>query len=192
MTIGLTGGIGSGKTTIAQFFKAFNIPVYTADEASKRLMEHNPIKEEIIDFLGPESYTSSGRANRKYIASKVFRDKNLLEKLNSIIHPRVNADYQRWLSRQKAPYILYEAAILFETGRYKSFDFTILVTAPKSTRISRLKTRDQATKEQIETRMENQWPDKRKQPLADWVIDNRDKRVVQSEISKIHMYLLSL
>ncbi len=193
MVVGLTGGIGSGKTTVARFFKAYGIPVYIADDEAKSLMLKAPIKSEITALFGQKAYTVSGQLNRKYLSSQVFKDKDLLQKLNAIVHPRVRADFKQWASKQNAPYVLYEAAILFESGQHRNLaDYSILVTAPKQDRILRVKKRDQISEKQIEARMENQWSDERKKSLADWVIDNRDLASTQSAVYEIHHRLLDL
>jgi|SRR5690625_699559 len=184
--IGITGGIGSGKTTVANFFKEFNIPVYIADEEAKRIMHTPAVISQLKSLFGDKAYDSSEKLDRKYIASLVFNDKNLLEKLNSIVHPLVEQDYKNWVQSQQAPYVLYEAAILFETGRYKEFDYNILVTAPLELRISRLKKRDQATEEEIKSRMKNQWSDKEKKKKADWVIENVDLIETKEKVAKLH------
>ncbi len=190
ITVGLTGGIGSGKTTVAGFFRDLKVPVYIADEAGKRLMETSEeIKKKIILLFGEESYYKN-LPNRKFIASKVFKDKTLLEKLNNIIHPAVAQDFEEWRAQQTADYVLYEAAILFETGGYKKCDFSILVTAPREKRIERLLERDQSSAEEIEDRMKNQWDDKKKSKLADFIIKNEDLRLTRRQVEDIHAQIL--
>ncbi|AVR43868.1 dephospho-CoA kinase [Christiangramia fulva] len=190
ITVGLTGGIGSGKTTIAGFFRELEVPVYIADEAGKRLMETSEeIRNKIIEIFGKEAY-KNGLPDRKLIASRVFKDKALLEKLNNIIHPAVADDFNEWKARQKAAYVLYEAAILFETGAYKKVDFSILVTAPKETRIKRLQKRDNSSPEEIADRMNNQWDDERKSKLADFVIENTDLGHSREQVKDIHFEIL--
>ncbi|UAB86082.1 dephospho-CoA kinase [Zunongwangia sp. SCSIO 43204] len=185
LKVGLTGGIGSGKTTISKMFKEIGVPVYIADEAGKELMETSAkIRKKIVELLGGESY-KDGKPNRPFIASKVFNDKELLEKLNSIIHPAVADHFKNWLSNQSSAYIIYEAAILFEKGSHKNFDFSILVTAPKETRIERVLKRDDTTREQIEARINNQWSDKKKIKLADFVIKNEE--IEDSKRQVVHL-----
>lgn len=190
--VGLTGGIGSGKTTVANFFKDHGVPIYIADDEAKKLMTDDAVKDEIIALLGDESYGPSGKPDRKYIASQVFENEELLKKLNQIIHPRVGEHFAQWLEKQDAAYVLYEAAILFETQKYQELDYTILVTAPKQVRIARLKKRDNSSESQIRARMENQWPDSRKKKLADFVIENRDLIRTKAQVSKFHSFLSSL
>lgn len=188
--VGLTGGIGSGKTTVAGFFRELNIPVYIADEAGKRLMvSSEKIRDEIVDLFGEEAYENN-LPNRKYIASKVFNDRDQLDKLNQIIHPAVEKDFQNWIKKQDAPYVIYEAAILFETGSYKKCDFSVLVTAPQKLRIERLQKRDQSTKEEIQQRMDNQWSDEKKAELANFIIENEEMKHTRLQVEHIHNKIL--
>lgn len=190
MIVGLTGGIGSGKTTVANFFRKLGIPVYIADEAGKRLMlTSEEIKEAVVKLFGDKAY-SGGQPDRKYIASRVFKDSEKLKALNRIIHPAVAADFQNWLSRQKAPYIIYEAAILFESGGHKKCDRTILVTAPYEEKIKRLQFRDNSEIKEIEARMANQWSDEKKLKLADFQIENTDLALTKSKVAELHEILL--
>jgi len=188
--VGLTGGIGSGKTTVAGFFKDLGIPVYIADDAGKRLLaENSDIREKVSELLGVAAYNEQV-PDRKYIANKVFKDKDLLEKLNAIIHPAVASDFQDWVSKQTSEYIIYEAAILFEAGGYKKCDLSILVTAPHELKIGRLQKRDDSTVEEIEARMGHQWPDEKKAKLADFLIENKDLQQTKQEVSDIHIQIL--
>jgi len=188
--VGLTGGIGSGKTTVAGFFKELNIPVYIADDAGKRLMNtSSEIRQEIIDLFGEQAYKED-LPDRKFIASKVFNDKDLLSKLNKIIHPAVAADFQKWVKKQHSAYVIYEAAILFETGGYKKCDFSILVTAPKEMRIQRLQKRDDSSEKEIEERMNNQWSDKKKSSMANFLINNEELTQTKQQVEHIHDKIL--
>lgn len=188
--VGLTGGIGSGKTTVASFFKDLGIPVYIADDAGKRLLaENSDIREKVSKLLGVAAYNEQV-PDRKYIANRVFKDKDLLEKLNAIIHPAVASDFQDWVSKQTSEYIIYEAAILFEAGGYKKCDLSILVTAPHELKIGRLQKRDDSTVEEIEARMGHQWPDEKKAKLADFLIENKDLQQTKQEVSDIHIQIL--
>lgn len=191
--VGLTGGIGSGKTTVAKLFKAEGIPIYIADVEAKKLLEDSAvIREEVIELLGPKTYDENGKPDRAFIASQVFDNDQLLKKLNAIIHPRVGLHFQEWKKQQTTPYVIYEAAIIFETGREDDFDYTILVKAPKAERIKRLKKRDNSTVKQIEARMANQWSDKEKEKLASFTIENIDLAVVKTKILQLHKILLNL
>tara|TARA_B100000929_G_scaffold172217_1_gene136392 strand:+ start:1869 stop:2462 length:594 start_codon:yes stop_codon:yes gene_type:complete len=188
--VGLTGGIGSGKTTVAGFFKEFNIPVYIADDAGKRLMQtSSEIRKEIIDLFGNDAYEAKV-PNRKFIASRVFNDKEQLSKLNQIIHPAVEKDFEYWLEDQNSDYVIYEAAILFETGGYKKCDFSILVTAPKKLRIERLQNRDNSSVDEIKDRMENQWDDEKKSQMADFIIENKELAQTKLQVEDIHSKIL--
>lgn len=186
ITVGVTGGIGSGKTTVINYFKELGIEAYIADDRAKLLMHKAPLKEEITQLLGEESYDDAGNLDRGYIAGRVFSNKSLLAQLNGLVHPRVEEDFKVWLEEQSGPYTVYEAAILFETGRYTAFDYTILVTAPVEERISRLRKRDDVSEEKIRERMENQWPDKKKEKLADWVIVNTDLEGTRQQVLRLH------
>lgn len=189
--LGLTGGIGSGKTTVAGFFKELGIPVYIADQEAKRLMEEDEkVRQQIISFFGAEAYHQN-LPDRKFIASRVFHDREKLEELNGIIHPAVAQDFERWIKVQKAPYVVYEAAILFEKGGYKKCDFNLLVTAPYSEKIKRLQKRDDSTLEEIEARMNNQWTDEKKAALADFIIENKELAKTQKLVLQLHENLLN-
>lgn len=190
MVIGLTGGIGSGKTTVAGFFKERGIPVYIADDAGKRLMSTSvEIRNSIIELFGAEAYKGD-TPDRKLIASKVFNDKEQLSKLNQIIHPAVEKDFKEWLSDQSSEYVIYEAAILFEAGGYKKCDYSILVTAPKKLRIQRLQKRDDSSVEEIQERMNNQWSDEKKSKMADFLINNEELAQTKLQVEHIHQEIL--
>ena len=167
--VGLTGGIGSGKTTVAQMFKALGVPVYNADDEAKALMQSSEIiKGELIQLLGDSCYQNA-QLNRSFIASKVFADKALLEKINAIVHPKVAAHFEQWLSNQNAPYVIKEVAILFETGSQDLFDFILTVTAPVETRIQRVMDRDQKTKSEVELVIKNQLSETEKINQSHWL-----------------------
>ena len=188
--IGLTGGIGSGKTTVAKLFMELGVPVYIADDEAKRLMIYNnKVKEQIIDLFGREAYKGT-ELNRKFIATKVFKEKKLLEQLNSIVHPAVALDFDQWKKKQQSPYVIYEAAILFEKGGYKKCDFNILVTAPEALRIDRIKLRDGASVDEIQARINNQWPDEKKKKMADFIIQNIDISETKQDVQHIHQTFL--
>lgn len=190
MVVGLTGGIGSGKTTVAGFFKEKGIPIYIADDAGKRLLQDSgEIREKVIGLFGESAYKGK-QPERKYIASKVFNDADLLSKLNKIIHPAVEQDFQEWLKQQSSAYVIYEAAILFETGGYKKCDLSILVTAPRNLRIERLQKRDSSSREEIQQRMNNQWDDDKKSELADFIINNEDLEQTKQQVKHIHDKIL--
>ena len=190
IVVGLTGGIGSGKTTVAGFFKDKGVPVYIADDAGKRLLETSEeIREKVIALIGDEAYTGK-TPQRKHIASVVFNDSEKLEALNKIIHPAVAIDFETWKSKQNSAYVLYEAAILFEAGGYKKCDVNILVTASKAEKIKRLQKRDNSSIEEIEARMAKQWSDEQKKKLADFEIENHDLALTKSRVNELHEILL--
>ena len=187
--VGLTGGIGSGKTTVAKLFMELDIPVYIADDEAKQLMDRSKIiKRHLIQLLGRKAYTKGG-LNRAFIAKKIFCDPILLSKVNQIVHPKVAKHFRRWVGKQKGPYCIKEAAILFESGSYKDCDTTILISAPKAVRIKRVLARDGVSKEDVLSRMVNQWSDKRKKELADIVIENIDMNAVKKEVLRVHRRL---
>lgn len=190
--IGLTGGIGSGKTTVAKLFEELGVPVYNSDLKAKKLMQNSKeLRTAIIDLLGKESYVLQ-KLNKKYIADKIFDDKELLQKLNAIVHPAVRQDFIKWAKKKSAPYVIQEAAILFENNSYKTFDKIILVKAPKEVRLQRVLTRDAISEKEILTRMENQWDDSKKIPLADYVIENTDLEKTKIQVEKIHHELTKM
>lgn len=186
IVVGLTGGIGSGKTTVANLFRNHGAPVYIADDEARILTDtSSKIKEGITAAFGSDLYRE-GQLDRKRLASIVFNAPDKLEQLNAVIHPEVRAHFQSWLQKQTAPYVVYEAAILFETGAYKNFDYTILVTADQEERIKRLIIRDGGTKEEILARMNNQWSDEQKRALADVEIVNMNPEEVKLQVWEIH------
>lgn len=188
--VGLTGGIGSGKTTVATMFNELGIPTYIADiEAKKLTNASEEIELALLKILGEKAYNENG-LNRKYVADKIFNDSELLKKVNGIIHPKVAEHFKNWVQDQNGSYCIKEAAILFENGNYKNCDYTILVTAPKQTRIQRVLKRDDTTEKEIMSRMDNQWPDDKKKALASFVIQNKDLEDTKSQVLKIHEYLV--
>ena len=191
--VGITGGIGSGKTTVAKMFnKHFGIPLYLADAEAKTLMQTSkPIKEELTALFGEAAY-KNGVLNRAYLAEQIFSDKSKLEKMNAIIHPRVAQHFLDWANQQHAPYVLKEAAILFESGSYKQCDYIITVTAPLKVRIARLLERDETTEEKIMAIIENQWSDERKIARSDFVINNLTIKETEAQVVETHAKILTL
>lgn len=188
--VGLTGGIGSGKTTVAQVFESLGVPVYNADEEAKALMQSSDvIKQKLIHLLGENCY-KDGQLNRSFIASKVFSDSELLEKINAIVHPQVAIHFELWFSKQHTPYIIKEVAILFETNSQHLFDFIITVTAPVETRIRRVMERDQKTKEEVLAIIENQLPDSEKINQSNFVIKNNISSEIKNKSFSIHNKIL--
>ncbi|MEQ8324306.1 MAG: dephospho-CoA kinase [Vicingaceae bacterium] len=192
LNIGLTGGIGSGKSTIASIFKDLHIPVYQADQRAKELMqEDKSLIRGIISEFGPESYVD-GKLNRRHLASIVFQNQVKLSQLNALVHPAVKMDYKTWANKQDAPYNIREAAILFESGSDKDCDYVIFVKAEESVRIERVMQRDGVDKLAVLARMKNQWDEGRKEKLADFVIRNNDNDDLVAQVGELHRKLLTL
>jgi dephospho-CoA kinase len=181
--LGITGGIGSGKSTICNILEVLGYPVYYADDRAKWLMNHDQnLKKEISYLFGEESYTDSG-LNRAYIAQVAFQDQALLSKLNQLVHPSVARDFESWTELQHTPLVAKEAALLFETGSYRDLTANWLVTCPEELRISRITKRDaHRTKEDVRSIMEKQWSDKKKRTLADVEIINDGKTPVLEKV----------
>ena len=183
--IGLTGGIGSGKTTIANYLHSFGIPVYIADDEARTLMQSKAITDAIRNTFG-ETVFENGILNRENLAKIVFNEPEQLEKLNAIVHPAVKAHFKDWLLENKnAPYVIYEAAILFESGNYKNCDYVITVTAPIDTRIQRVLERDKTSRELILKRMEAQWSDEQRISKSDFVIENSILETAKQKVDEI-------
>lgn len=190
LKIGITGGIGSGKTFICRLFEALGIPVYNADEEAKKLMNTDVrIKEKLIAQFGAATY-KDGLLDRAFLASMVFSDKDKLELLNSIVHPIVIQEAKDWAERQTTRYSVKEAALLFESGSYKELDYTILVTAPMDIRIQRVIKRDGATEQQVRERINKQMSDEEKLQLADFVIVNDGITPLLPQVWKLHQKFL--
>ena len=192
-TVGLTGGIGSGKTTIANLFALhFSIPIYIADTKAKELVANNKqLQQEIVALLGEEAFVE-GRYNTSFVAQEVFSNKEKLDKLNAIIHPYVQQDFLQWKQSQQAPYVIKEAAILFESGSYRDCDFIIMVTAPLEERIERVMLRDKIDRETVEKRIKNQWNDEKKIELSTFVIENREIDKNLDKIGIIHSKIVKM
>ena len=192
LKLGITGGIGSGKSTVCKIFKSLQVPVYHADDRAKELVYTDEVlRNDIISEFGEKAFTHS-TYNREYIASVVFGDKDKLEILNQIIHPRVEKDFEDWYRKQKSNYVVHEAAILFESGVYKQMDYTLFIDAPVNYRIERVMKRDEITEEQVRVRLNNQWPADKISELADWVIVNDGKTLILPQILEIHNYLTGI
>lgn len=183
--IGLTGGIGSGKTTIANYFMAAGIPVYIADEAARKIMQSEEIIEEIKKTFGAAIFEST-ILNREKLAQIVFNNPEKLKLLNAIIHPAVKKHFRHWiLDHKNAPFIIYEAAILFESGSYKDCDKIITVTAPMESRIQRVIQRDNSSRDQVLKRINSQWNDDQRIAKSDYVIENVSLENAKLEVDKI-------
>jgi dephospho-CoA kinase len=184
--IGLTGGIGSGKSTVAKIFAQLGIPVLDADATAKAIMnEDRSVKTKLIELFGEDAYKEN-QLNRPYIAQLVFEDAFKLQQLNAIIHPITIQYAKDWASKQSAPYVIKEAALFFESGSSEGVEKIIGVTAPKHIRIQRVMQRDQMTREDVIKRMEHQLEDSLKMKLCDWVIQNDDMHLLIPQILAIH------
>lgn len=189
--VGLTGGIGTGKSTVAKMFMQLGVPVYNSDERAKHLMNNSiDIKKRLVEFLGKESY-KEGQLNRAFIAKKVFNDTELLAQLNAIVHPVVREDFLKWANQQDFCYVIQETALLFENEAQNLYDYVILVTAPKEERISRVVKRDSVTREQVIARMDNQLEDDEKLNLSDYVVENIDIERTKSSVLQVHASIVS-
>ena len=186
LKIGLTGGIGSGKSTVVKVFMQLGVPVYVSDDRAKYLMHENQsLKTSIISVFGEKTFLN-GKLNRSYIASTVFSNTNKLSELNALVHPYVKKDFETWLASQNANYIIKEAAILFETGANKFLDKVILVESPERLKIQRIMSRDSLKHEDIIDRMNKQWSDFDKRIYADYIILNDEKSSLIEQILKLH------
>jgi dephospho-CoA kinase len=188
LKVGITGGIGSGKTTICDIFSILGIPVFPADQRAHWLMSNKiAIISEITTYFGNESYDENGHLNRAFIAEQVFEDQEKLDKLNQIVHPAVGEDYLNWCEKHHdAPYTLKEAAIMFESGSHRLLDKVITIWAPEEVRIKRVMNRSGISREDILERMENQWPEIEKLKLADFVIMNDGQHSIIRQVYYIH------
>ncbi len=192
LRVGITGGIGSGKTTVARIFEVLGIPVYYADTAAKRLMnEDEELKKEIIAHFGHGSY-KDGRLNRSYISSIVFNDKDQLEKLNAITHPATIRDANEWMKRQNTAYTIKEAALIFESGSVEFLDHVIGVYSPLPLRVQRIMQRDGISREEVAQRMSRQLDENIKMKLCDSVLVNDEQQLLIPQVLALHSRLLSL
>jgi dephospho-CoA kinase len=191
LKVGITGGIGSGKSTICQLFKCLEIPAFSADEVGRNLLDADETVIEQIKNIFGEDVLVNGKPDRKKIGGIVFNNPEKLAQLNAIIHPAVRRKYHEWTQEQSAPYLIYEAAILFETGLYKQLDSIVLVMAPELLRIQRVLKRDGLPETSIRDRMKNQWSDEEKMNLANFIIVNDDTQALLPQVMTIHTALLS-
>lgn len=186
MIIALTGGIGSGKTTIAKLFETMGCLLYNSDEKAKDLYHQTEIKKRVIQLLGSEAYSANGSLNTTYIAEVIFKDKTALESLNAIIHPALEKDFEIFVKQQSPDRIIIkESALIFETDSYKKFKTIILVTAPLEQKIKRVMQRNKMPRENVVKRMSAQWPDEQKIPLANYIISNNDTEAVIPQVISV-------
>jgi len=187
LLVGITGGIGSGKSLICSVFRILGVPVFEADKAAREITGQNPtVKKELSAYFGPGIYNAEdGCLTRKKLASLIFNNRDSLSFVNRLVHPLVKESFDRWVMEQKSAYILQEAAILFESGFYQFMDLNILITAPVELRIRRVMERDHISREQFMERMKNQWNDEEKSRLADFVIINDEVHPVMDQVLDI-------
>jgi dephospho-CoA kinase len=194
LKIGITGGIGSGKTTVCNVFSLLGVPVFYADAAAKEVMHSDTeLRQGIISSFGTETFSEAGILNRKYLADIVFYDQKALETLNALVHPAVFRAFDNWVtSHSSAPYIIKEAALLFESGSDKMCSHTILVKAPEELKIRRVMDRDHISEEEVRLRMARQFSDEQKELRADFIITNDENALVISQVLKLHERFISL
>lgn len=190
--VGITGGIGSGKTTVSNFFNSYGVPVYYADKEAKALMNRSKIiRRRLIQIFGNQAYKGDV-LNRDYLRLKIFNDKALLEQMNNVVHPKVKSHFKRWISRQNSNYILKEVAIIFENNLQSQYDYIITVAADKDLRIQRVIKRDNISKESVLSIIKNQLPDKEKIEQSDFVIFNNNLAEAEQQTKIIHQKLLDI
>jgi dephospho-CoA kinase len=194
LQVGITGGIGAGKSLVCRIFEALGVPVYDADSRAKWVMAYDSVLvSHIMEEFGREAYTSGGEINRAYMAQTVFHNPERLAKLNALVHPRVGVDYRQWLqAHQQAPYVLKEAALLFETGSYKQLDFIIVVDAPLEVRVKRVLLRDPHRDDaQVRAIIQKQMPEQESKAKTDFVIDNSGEQLLIPQVLKLHEFFLA-
>ncbi|MDR0737656.1 MAG: dephospho-CoA kinase [Prevotellaceae bacterium] len=189
-TVGLSGGMGSGKTVVSRIFHTLGIPVFYADAVTKELYDtHEGLRQTLTNLLGEDVY-QNGCLQRKRMAALIFSDGRLLQKVNALIHPLVLQQFHQWAQQQQTPYVVQEAAILFESGTNEKMDYTIAVTAPEALRITRTMQRDNITKQEIKNRLQWQWPDEKRNAKADFIIINDDQQALLPQVLTIHENIL--
>jgi dephospho-CoA kinase len=186
LKIGITGGIGSGKTTVCKMFETLGVPVYYADLEAKKIIDTDDTQAEIVKLFGTSILNSENKIDRKKMADLVFNDKNKLEQLNKVVHPAVAKHFDNWANSQHSVYVLKEAAILFESGSNKQVDKVIVVTAPLELRIKRVCDRDKVSPQEVLNRINNQMSDVEKIKLADFIVVNDEKELLIPQILAIH------
>ncbi len=190
--VGLTGNIGSGKTTVTRIFETLGVPVYQADKEARKFLEKEPVINHLVERFGHDILDEKS-IDRKKLAAIVFSDRDKLNFLNDTIHPLVKEDLMHWIDKQKDhPYIVQEAAILFESGFYKDFDKNIMVYSPDSLAIRRVMKRDGVGEEEVRLRMQNQWDSRKKLAMSDYVIMNDESGLIIPQVLHIHKELLEL
>ena len=192
LRIGVTGGIGTGKTIVCKLFELLKAPVFYADSAAKAAMQADPVLiAGLKTTFGEETYTGDGNLNRSYLASIVFNSEEKLRQLNALVHPAVFKTFDLWVERQNALYVLKEAALLFESGSYKDCDYTVLVSSPPELRIQRVMSRDKITREQVLARINKQMPEVEKAKMADFIIANNEAQLLIPQVLVLHKKFVS-
>ncbi len=191
LKVGLTGGIGSGKSTVAKIFNVLGIPVFDADSEAKKLMETPPIRTAIQLTFGAATYTNN-QLNRKVLSDIVFSDAVKLAALNAIVHPATITAARQWMERQKAAFVIKEAALLFEAGTTSGLNYIIGVTAPKAMRIERVVQRDNSSQQMVESRMDKQMDESLKMKLCDFVLHNNGQQLLTTQVLNVYHQLLAL
>jgi dephospho-CoA kinase len=185
--IGVTGSIGSGKTLVCSIFEKLGVPVFNADREAKMAFMDENISRLMIERFGEDIYVDKGMIDRKKLAGMLFGNEEAVAFVNSLVHPSVRKKFDKWTGEHpSAEYLIYEAAILFETGYYKQLDATILVVAPEELRLKRVISRDNVDEESLRKRMGHQWPDEKKIPLADYIINNDEKHTLIGQVVEVH------
>lgn len=191
LKVGITGGIGSGKSTVCQIFESLGVPVFKADNESRRLMnEDRDLQERVSQLIGPQAIVN-GKPDRKYIASVVFNNPEKLQQLNALIHPKVRESLNSWALKQTAPWVIEEAAILFESGAYKNLDAIIVVSAPEELRIKRVMARDGVTEALVRERIKNQISEEERRKRATFIIENDEIQMLTPQALTIFKALSS-
>ncbi len=191
LKIGVTGGIGSGKSTICRIFESFRVPVYYADERAQMLIENHPAIIEAYKELFGDGVYKRGKLNRQLVAQQVFSDKTLLSEVNKVVHPEVRNDFLAWMeTKSESPYIIQEAAILLESGGYRQMDEIVLVSAPEEVRIERVMNRDNISRNKVLDRIKNQWSDQQRRPFCDFEVMADDKHLVVPQVIELHTEFL--
>lgn len=184
-TVGITGGIGSGKSIVAKILHEMGYPVYSSDQRAKDLMhEDTSIVEGLKQLFGEEAYVNN-ELNRAYIATQIFKDESKRVAMNNLVHPAVRKDFKEWVERQNSSLVFQESALLFETGNYRSFDAVFLVSAPEEIRMKRVKERDHLSDEQVLSRFKAQMPEEEKRKLTNYVVDNSGNEFLIPQILKL-------
>ncbi len=188
LLIGVTGGIGSGKSMVCRLFECLDIPIYYADSRAKWLTNHDPeIREKVVALLGPEAYDSAGLYDTRFVASSVFNNEPLLKSLNAIIHPVVLRDTKEWVAQHAgAPYVVKEAAIMAKAGQANAVDYVVVVEAPVELRIQRILQRDQRTEQEIRAIIERQVSDESRRDIADYIVNNDDTSELIPQVLRLH------